>query len=71
MLDPYTENRLTEMEVKMAFATDLIDHLNTIVIQQQHQLERLSRELTRIKAQAAAGGPIASGDPAIEVPPHY
>lgn len=36
-----TENRVTELEIKVAYQEDLLQDLNRIVIQQQSQIDRL------------------------------
>lgn len=66
--------RLDELESRLAFQDDLIEHLNEAVIRQDRELGRLERRVreleTRLKEvadlAAAPGG--AAGH---EVPPHY
>jgi len=70
-IDPATalEKRLVDLEVKAAYADDLLDQLNRTVFRQQQQIESLARELLALRQQQAAGqipGPV--GD---ERPPHY
>jgi SlyX protein len=65
-----TEDRITNLEIKLSFAEDLIEKLNETVYKQQQQIEFLYRELKAIKEQASAGG---SGGASLkdEIPPHY
>lgn len=64
------EARLTDLEVKSAFAEDLLDRLNALVARQQEQIEFLVREVVRLREQAgsadAPGGGLRD-----ELPPHY
>lgn len=65
------EARLTELEVKLAFAEDLLETLNTTVFRQQQrieQLERQVRELRQLVLQALPAEPRRLRD---EIPPHY
>ncbi|MEY4752901.1 MAG: hypothetical protein RJA44_576 [Pseudomonadota bacterium] len=64
-----TQERLTELEIKISFNDDLLDELNRIVAQQQHQIEQLRRELKELRQQM----PDASGPRSLreELPPHY
>jgi SlyX protein len=64
--------RLTELEIKASFTEDLLDHLNQIVIDQQRQIERLSRELAELRDQAPDGdGAAPFRSLRDELPPHY
>lgn len=66
------EQRITDLEVKLAFSEDLLDQLNQTVFRQQQAIERLARLVADLRDQAAAQGvarPV--GDPRDEQPPHY
>ncbi len=66
-------DRLIEIETKLAFHEDTIQALNTVVCQQQKQIEQLEAMVTLLidryrQLSAEAGG----GDkPTHEIPPHY
>ena len=65
-----TEDRITNLEIKLSFAEDLIEKLNETVYKQQQQIEFLYRELKAIKEQA--GSPNSGGSSLKdEIPPHY
>jgi len=64
------ERRLTQLEVKAAFADDLVDQLNRTVFRQQQQIELLMRELMELRQQAP-GGPAPFRSLRDELPPHY
>lgn len=66
------EERLINIETKIAFQEDLIEELNKVVYQQQKklgQLESICKSLARhIGSMAEAGN---DSKPASERPPHY
>jgi SlyX protein len=65
-----TDDRITNLEIKLSFTEDLIEKLNETVYKQQQQIEFLYRELKAIKEQASSGG-TGSGSLKDEIPPHY
>ena len=69
--DANADARLTELEVKLSFAEDLLEELNRTVFRQQQQIEALQRDIRALRDQLQASLPQESGNPADEVPPHY
>ncbi|WP_374511114.1 SlyX family protein [Niveibacterium sp.] len=70
------QDRITNLEVKLSFAEDLLDELNRTVYRQQQQIEALQKHLLALTEQvrAGAGGGGGSGEPRDlreEIPPHY
>jgi len=65
------DERMTRLEVKLAFAEDLLDTLNATVARQQEQIELLAREVVRLRRQHAEGDQDNTGTPQDERPPHY
>ena len=65
-----SEDRITNLEIKLSFAEDLIEKLNETVYKQQQQIEFLYRELKAIKEQANNSGG-SGGTLKDEIPPHY
>ena len=66
------ERRIAELEIKAAWAEDLLERLNTTVFRQQEAIDLLLRELLRLRDQQQAGGgeaPFRSLRD--EIPPHY
>jgi SlyX protein len=64
--------RLTELEVRVAFQEKTIQDLNEVVTQQQRQIDRLRQELEAVKSRLAALAPalvIPQEDE--KPPPHY
>jgi SlyX protein len=66
-----TEERITNLEIKLSFTEDLIDQLNQTVYKQQQQIEFLYRELKSIKEQSSSGDSSENTNPKDEIPPHY
>ncbi|KAF0814894.1 Protein SlyX [Andreprevotia sp. IGB-42] len=68
------ENRITELEIKIALQDDLLDTLNSIVAAQQQQLDRLQLDLRALAIHVRnmeSPGPGGPGKPEDEIPPHY
>lgn len=63
------EERLVELEVKVAYQEKTLAELNQVVLEQQQQIERLEKRLAMLKQQLTAEGE-APGAPD-EPPPHY
>ena len=64
--------RLTELEVRVAFQEKTIQDLNEVVTDQQRQIDRLTQELEAIKSRLAGLAPsmvIPQEDE--KPPPHY
>ena len=66
-----TEERITNLEIKLSFTEDLIDQLNQTVYKQQQQIEFLYRELKSIKEHSSSGDSSGNTSPKDEIPPHY
>ena len=64
------ESRLTDLEIKACFTEDLVDALNRLVARQQDQIDRLLREVIRLKDQGPPGEPPLRS-PRDDLPPHY
>ena len=65
------EQRLTDLEIQLSFAEDLLDSLNMLVARQQEQIERLASELTDLKRRRSEESPIGFRSLRDELPPHY
>ncbi|HAJ11452.1 MAG: SlyX family protein [Hydrogenophaga sp.] len=65
-----TDERLTQLEIKLSYAEDLLDTLNTLVAQQQERIDLLTRELVALRYQQDQDQPTFRSlrD---ELPPHY
>jgi len=66
--------RLENIEIKLAFAEELLDTLNMTVAEQAKQIEALGREVLQLRKRQdntdqASGR--SSFDPTDESPPHY
>lgn len=65
------ESRLTDLEVKLSFAEDLLEELNRTVFRQQQQIEQLQQEVRVLRQQVQANVPSAGWSLRDEIPPHY
>ena len=65
-----SDDRITNLEIKLSFTEDLIEKLNETIYKQQQQIEFLYRELKDIKEQANSSGG-GGGSLKDEIPPHY
>jgi SlyX protein len=66
------ENRLIELETRLAFQDHTLQELNTVIVRQQQEIAALTREIENLKAQFKTLAPelVASrGDE--PPPPHY
>lgn len=70
--DPMNQERLTDLETKIAFQEDLLEELNKTVYRQQQEIERLQaicEALARqIRSLAETGNEKGAAN---ERPPHY
>ena len=73
-----SDERLTDLEIKISFMQDLLETLNRQVYEQQRQLDQMTKALQVLREQGSTNGNTsrldpAGGftDPAAERPPHY
>lgn len=69
-IDPRTDQRLTDLEIKASFAEDLVESLNQIIIRQQEQIDLLLREVTLLK-QAPPSETGVARNLRDDLPPHF
>jgi len=65
------DERITELEIKLGYAEDMIDTLNQAVFRQQEQIDLLQRQLTELHRRMRESGAADAFDPGEELPPHY
>ncbi len=65
------ESRINELEIKLAYAEDLLETLNHTVYKQQEQIVALQRQLSDLQRQVQAIPSRSPGSPQDELPPHY
>ncbi|GAB2470765.1 SlyX family protein [Comamonas humi] len=64
--------RLEALEVKLAYADDLLEELNLTVFRQQQQIELLQEQIRQLRQQLPADtGGAAVRSLRDELPPHY
>ena len=69
--DTNFEKRLTELEIKVGLADDLIDQLNQTIFRQQQQIECLAQELALLRQQMPHERNTQLPSLRDELPPHY
>jgi SlyX protein len=65
------EDRVTRLEERSAFADELTERLNEVIVRQQQQMDLLVRELSRLKQQALESASPGFRSLRDELPPHY
>lgn len=65
------EPRITELEIKLGFAEDLVEELNQAVSRQQEQIKLLQDQLRTVFQQMQQMAPGEQADLREDVPPHY
>ena len=65
------EERLNELESKLAFAEDLIETLNQTVIRQQGEIDLMQQQLRFLHQQLQDTRPDEARSLRDEIPPHY
>ncbi len=69
--DRRMEARISELEIKISFAEDMIDELNRTVYRQQQQIDRLLAQVETLRDQVQAAAPAEQRSLRDELPPHY
>lgn len=66
------EDRLIELETRLAFQDDTLQALNAVVVRQQQEIDRLTRDLEALKTELRALAPaLVAGRGEETPPPHY
>ncbi len=67
------EKRITELEIKVAYQEDTIQQLDTVVCQQQNQIDALKKQLQQLTDSTKNDSEDSKDGPSLldEVPPHY
>ncbi|MDR0775868.1 MAG: SlyX family protein [Azonexus sp.] len=65
------ESRITDLEIKISYAEDLVDKLNRTVFRQQQQIDLLAGEVRLLREQVRNTAPAEPRSLRDEIPPHY
>lgn len=66
------EGRLEALEVKAAYAEDLLEKLNLMIYRQSLEIDRLHTQLAQLRQQwRDSGAPVDQRNLRDEIPPHY
>lgn len=63
--------RIEQLEIKLSYAEDLLDTLNTLVTKQQNQIDLLLREVGQLRRQREDEASPTFRSLRDELPPHY
>jgi SlyX protein len=65
------DERVNDLEVKVAFLEDLVDELNRTAFRQQQQIEVLIGQLAALREQVSGSAQPEFRSLRDEIPPHY
>lgn len=65
------DNRVVELETRLAFQDDTIQALNDVVVTQQRQMERLQAQMAALIKRQEEMAPPDDGFGEDSPPPHY
>ena len=65
------ESRLTDIEIKLSYAEDMLDELNRTVFRQQQQIDLLMLQVKALREQVQNAEPAEARSLRDEIPPHY
>ena len=65
------EDRLIDLEVKAAYADDLLDQLSDQIYRQQQQIDLLLSELRLLREHLPEAGTTTPRNLRDDIPPHY
>lgn len=72
MANDNIEQRVAELEIRISFQDQTIQELNDVVVRQQREFEKVTRDLAQLKAQMGTLTPPMAGNQSPEPPPpHY
>jgi SlyX protein len=66
-----SDERTTNIEVKLSFTEDLVEELSQTIYKQQQQIDMLINEVRALKLQMASNSSADGNNPRDELPPHY
>lgn len=65
------ESQITELEIKISYAEDMIDELNHTIFRQQQQIDQLITQMRALREQMQSSMPNEALSLRDELPPHY
>lgn len=65
------QNRIIELEIKIAYQEDLLQSLNCAVSDQQMQIKRLEQTFVLLNEKLKNLAESPTVNQAVEIPPHY
>jgi SlyX protein len=65
------DKQITELEIKIAYQEDLLEALNSIVIEHQKQISRLEETCKLLNEKIKNTSGVQEINQGVEKPPHY
>ena len=65
------DSRITELEIKISYAEDMVDELNRTIFRQQQQIDLLVAQIKALREQIQTDAPGEQRSLRDELPPHY
>lgn len=65
------DSRITELEIKISYAEDMVDELNRTIFRQQQQIDLLVAQINALREQIQTDAPGEQRSLRDELPPHY
>ncbi|GAA6140349.1 SlyX family protein [Hydrogenophaga sp. 5NK40-0174] len=65
------DDRVTQLEIKLSYAEDLLETLNDLVARQQDQIDWLTREVQSLRQRKDDEGQAVFRSLRDDTPPHY
>lgn len=70
-MDANESERVTQLEIKLSYAEDLLETLNDLVVKQQDQIDWLLREVQTLRQRKDDDGQPVFRSLRDDIPPHY
>jgi SlyX protein len=71
MTEPGMNERVVELESRLAFQEQTLGELNQVIVDQQVELDRLTRKVLQLQQSMQVMQDSAEQDQGHEPPPHY
>jgi SlyX protein len=66
-----TDQRITDLEIKVTYAEELVEQLEQIIVRQQQQIDGLLRSVAQLRQPSTDGGLGAARSLRDDLPPHF
>ena len=70
-MDTTTDNRLTAIEMKLAYMEDFVNQIQNVAVEQTKTIDKLQKEIKMMSDKIREMSDAAEGDIPNRKPPHY